>query len=181
VLNFEGFEANFFNDSSQAFAGFTVSETNEANAGKLLYQLRNFGLEGLSNAFTEGTGAIGLTEQPTSKANFSFHSAINAFGIDITASRAGTMTVGGDVSTTITVADANSPFFFGVIDFSGTFSNITFAHDFSKPQATVNVGWDAADYGLISAVPEPSALAMWGLVGVIGLMIARRPRCIVVA
>jgi PEP-CTERM motif len=163
-LSFESFEADFSPAASVVFADFTVSETGGINA---LAQLRDFPGLGLNAVITDGTGGLFFDDNGTSIGTFfAFSSPINAFGIDLVSSPASTVTIGGSVSSSVTLA-AGVPKFFGVIDLLGSFTSISF-----DASGGPNIGFDAASYG---AVPEPSTLALATL-GLLGIGYGRRKR-----
>ncbi len=100
----------------------TIGNIDKSLAGdNALGQLRDFPGIGLSNGITEGTGAIAYNDNGSSIGHiFSFNSAINAFGVDITTSEASSISFGGAFGM-----GANTLQFFGVIDFDNTFTNST--------------------------------------------------------
>jgi hypothetical protein len=151
-LSFESFEASFPTGASVVFADFTVSETGGANG---VGQLRDFPGLGVSAVIMDGTGGVVYDDNGSSVGTFfSFAFPINAFGIWIATSDASTVTVGGDVATSIGLL-AGVPAFFGVID-DAVISSISF-----DVSGDPNVGFDAASYGL--AVPEPATILLLGL------------------
>lgn len=171
-LNFESFEANFAVASSIAFTDFTVSETIGANA---LGQVRNYPIAGLNAVITDGTGAIFYDDNGSSIGTFfSFTSPVNAFGIDIATNNGSTVTIGGSVSTSISLS-AGVPKFFGVIDTTGTFSSITF-----NASGGPNVGFDSASTGMAAPIsepiPEPTTMFLmgFGILGLVGFGIRQR-------
>ena len=140
-LSFESFEQDFASGSPRVFTDFTVSESGGAN---VLLQLRNLGpgFAGLSNAFTDGTGAIYYSDNGNSIATFfDFSTPITAFGIDVTTSRARAITVGGSSIVDSFTAAVNTPQFWGVIACNGI-TQVTF-----DVSGDPNVGFDSASYG----------------------------------
>jgi hypothetical protein len=155
-LAFESFEKHWAPAvPTVVFDGFTVQESGGYNA---LAQLRNYPSgAGISNAITNGTGALWYDDNGSSVGTFfNFTSPIDAFGMDITTSSAATITVGGSVATS-TSTGVNSPQFFGVIDTAGL-TSLSFS-----ASGGPNIGFDSASYGEV--VPEPASIIVWSLMG----------------
>jgi len=141
-LSFESFEEEFTSSASVDFTDFTASETEGTNIG-FLVQLRNFASGSVSNAFTDGTGALAYTDNGDSIATFfDFSTPITAFGIDVTTSEASTIAVGGSSILDSFNTAVNTPQFWGVIDTDGI-TQVTF-----DVSGGPNVGFDSLSYGV---------------------------------
>ncbi len=161
---FESFETPFVNAPSVDFPIGGTAEFSLSESGGPANGISSF--TGSSGSNTDGSRVATYTDNGDSIANFDFVSPINVFGLDITLLALGTqtVTVGGDVSTSFDLL-GDTPTFFGVInDMGGNFQQITF--DVSEAEI---LHFDSIAYGLedigTNVVPEPSAIAIWGLLG----------------
>jgi len=145
-LSFESFEQDFAPGSAQQFfTDFTVSESQKSGVqiGNSLAQLRNYASVGLSNAITNGTGALWYDDNDNSVATFfSFSTPITAYGMDVTTSAASTIAVGGSSIVDSFTTAVNTPQFWGVIACNNGITQITF-----DVSGGPNVAFDSASYG----------------------------------
>ena len=163
-LNFESFEvAPSGPQASFSFSGFTVEETNGTNALTNVLINSAFGTYPVTN----GSGALWYDDNDNSIGVFTFASPITAFGLDLTTALNSSITIGGDLSTTLN-RTSNTPAFFGVID-TTPFTTITF-----NASGGPEVGFDAVSFGTTS-VPEPITMLLLG-VGLVGLAATKRMR-----
>ncbi len=167
-LHFEGFETAH-EGPTVVLTDFTVEETGGRNGIANTLTNPAFG----TAPVTEGQGAIFYFNNGNSIATFAFTIAgkINAFGLDITMNTDSSVLIGGDYNLIFGLS-ANTPQFFGVIDYDTLFDTISFTH-FQTPWLTEPVtgfiGFDAVQYGITGdPIPEPSTVLLLG-VGLIGL------------
>ena len=151
-LSFESFEQDFASSASVAFTDFAVSENNDGSGFDILYQLRGkpfvlgtATLGSVSNAFTDGTGALAYIDNGNSVTTFfSFSTPITAFGLDVTTDEASSIAVGGGSISIVFNTAANTPQFLGVIDTNGI-AQVTF----NDSEQRALVAFDSLSYGVV--------------------------------
>jgi len=164
---FESFETDF-NGESVAFPIGEIAEFTLSESEGIVNNFRR--ISGIGGSNTSGNFVAFFQDSGESIATFEFTRPVNAFGIDITISRADndSIAVGGDISTNFQVFNS-SPTFFGVIDTTGSFQKISFEIEGTE---TFNVFFDSAFYA--TAIPEPGSRAVFAVASCIGLGTRRR-------
>ncbi len=148
-LAFESFEAPQ-SGATVNYLGLSVTES--AGTNFITHTAINSFFTG---ATSDGANSIWYDDNGSSLATFLFDAPINAFGIDIAAAAAGTMTYSGGAGGTFAIGSANTPTFFGFIA-PTAFTSVTF--DMSGGP---EVGFDALSFGTaMGAIPEPTTWAM---------------------
>jgi len=152
-LSFESFESNPISGATVTYGNLSFKETFGTVDHFTNTALVNF----FSAATTDGQNSIWYDDNDNSVSTLTFGlaSPVTALGFDITASENNTVAIGGDLNSSINLT-ANTPSFFGIIDTTTPFSNVTITAGGGP-----NVGFDAVAYG--RAIPEPSTLALLGL------------------
>jgi len=151
-LSFESFEDDF-NAASVNFGDFTVTETG-SNYGPSNDAVQRANPQGSNDVGgnTDGTYTLRIIEDGTSIGTFSFPDPITKFGIDITFQNTAGLTIGGDVSQSISMT-ANTPKFWGVIDPDGI-DELTFAAEY---QYGLSMYFDSLSYGGV-VTEQPSSI-----------------------
>jgi hypothetical protein len=157
--SFESFAAtNSRNLTNLAATDFTLSVVGGEDFG--VFNQLNFN----GTFATDGNNYV-VSHTSTSSMTFDFSQPIAAFGLNITdfgdnAAQDLILDVGTD---SFTIASGPLPngneLFFGVVDFSGTFSSATLTAQGDS------IGIDEVYTAQMAAVPEPSSLALLGLSG----------------
>lgn len=154
---FDSFEfPNGVGSASWPRSGFTISETNGSD--NVVY------MDGFIGA-TDGTQSANIADDGASVLNLVFTNPINAVGFDLKSNLTSTttVTVGGDLSTSL-VLPVSRWQFFGAINTMGTFQTVTL----DASGGPSGFGIDSLSFGLTSAtptVPEPTSLALAGIAG----------------
>ena len=167
-LNFESFEVKPAGPApTYTFPGFSISETQGGNGANFLTNVlinKDFG----TYPVTDGKGAVWSYDNGRSIYTFKFSNPINAFGVDLTSQKSCTVTVGGDLISSLSMS-AYNPTFFGVFDKKGTFDTIVF----DPSGGDYRIGFDAVSFGKVSHSPEASTYVLFGL-GSLGIMFWRK-------
>ncbi len=144
---------DFFNAASVSRSGYTLSQTSGGSPLQI---------------YATGSGGAGYTDDGSGRnADFLFDSPINAFGVDITATGDMTVSVGGDLSSSISLT-AGTASFFGVINTMTAFDQVTFSSSAGSLADNLFVDFDNLSFGPIettAVVPEPSTFALLGIGG----------------
>ncbi|MEW4490033.1 PEP-CTERM sorting domain-containing protein [Thalassoglobus sp. JC818] len=153
----DSFEDGFATGDSVTRVGFSMSETGGLTNSIMASDAAMLGFLGLGGANTEGALAGTFADDGNSVLTFNFDSPINAFGIDLTSNVAGSITIGGDVASSVAVGAGGSQFF-GVINTTGTFDELTVGFN-----GEANIGFDDLDFGNadLNTVPEPGTMALF--------------------
>ena len=120
--SFESFEDAFTPAASVNFGDFTFAETLSDGINEV-GRFKDFDQPNYEIA-TDGEYSLKYCDETNSIGTFSFSNPIIAFGIDITTDADTSVTIGGDVSQTISMT-AITPKFWGVIDPDGI-TDVTF-------------------------------------------------------
>lgn len=166
-LSFESFETPF-SGASNAFSGFTLSETGGTNNVVQYPANTGLGVTHGNASVTDGTGSAWFDDNGSSIANFIFDNPTGAFGVDVTVGANSTITVMANGVNTAIALTALQPQFIGLVDAMSTFLTVTMS-----PSGGPNIAFDAVEFGQATSVPEPGALALLSL-GLAGLSLMRR-------
>ncbi|GAA0466145.1 hypothetical protein GCM10009096_03510 [Parasphingorhabdus litoris] len=147
-LTFESFETAQ-SGATVNYPGFSVTESGGANFITHT-SINSF----FTSATSDGANSIWFDDNGNSLATFVFDAPITAFGFDVAAAAAGTMTFSGGAAGSFALG-ADTPTFFGVIS-DTAFTTLQF--DMSGGP---EVGFDALSFGIANAgaVPEPATWA----------------------
>ncbi|MEP3226766.1 MAG: PEPxxWA-CTERM sorting domain-containing protein [Parasphingorhabdus sp.] len=147
-LTFESFETEQ-SGATVNYPGFSVTESNGFDFITHT-SINSF----FTSATSDGANSIWFDDNGSSLATFVFDAPINAFGFDVAAAAAGTMTFSGGAAGSFALG-ADTPTFFGLIS-DTAFTTLQF--DMSGGP---EVGFDALSFGIanVAAVPEPATWA----------------------
>jgi len=153
-LSFESFEGSPQQGASVTYGDLTLTESGGVN-----YFTHTAVNSIFTSATTDGQHSIWYDDNDNSVSTLTFGlaSPVTALGFDIATALNSTVTIGGDIASSISLM-ANTPSFFGVIDLMSPINTVTFS-----ASGGPNVGFDAVSYG--NAIPEPGTVCLLGLGG----------------
>jgi len=155
-LSFESFEGSPQQGASVTYGDLTLTESGGVN-----YFTHTAVNSIFTSATTDGQHSIWYDDNDNSVSTLTFGlaSPVTALGFDIATALNSTVTIGGDIASSISLT-ANTPSFFGVIDLMSPINTVTFS-----ASGGPNVGFDAVSYG--NAIPEPGTVCLLGLGGLV--------------
>lgn len=155
-LTTDSFEDGFTTGASVTRSGFSLSESGGLTDSIMASDAAVLGFLGLGGANTDGSLAAAFSDDGSSVLNIDFTNPVNAFGVDLTSNVTGVAAIGGDTSGSV-IFGAGTSSFLGVVNTTGTFSNLTLAFSGEANIAIDNVSYGNAD---LTTVPEPGSMAL---------------------
>lgn len=147
TLTDESFEDGFFRAESLTFGDLTVSEQGVPAGQALIYNDNFVGA-------TDGSLTANIIENGPSLIVLDFANPITAFGADFLTNADTTITFSGPTTGTFDVDSAGFQFF-------GVITDVPFTTlSFDASGGGFDYGLDAASYGAVTGIPEPSTWLM---------------------